>query len=227
MRAEPARRLDVLALVIAGVVDLLAGLNGGIVLADGSLTAGGDLAGRSAWIAEHTARWQAGWSFWFVVTTTFAWGFYALARNLGGPRQWRDLAIGFALLAAAVDMVGIVLNIAVVPDVAGQLQAGEATPATYSAVETLAQALTDITAFGLYTVAGLLLLPALFATRTYPRGLVWLAVVLWVISALATAMLAFDLGGATAVFAVSLLLYAPWVWASAWWLARHRLDAVR
>jgi hypothetical protein len=222
MTAEPsrARRLDVLALVVAGVVDLLAGVDGGLVLADGSLTAGGDLAGRSEWVAEHTARWQAGWSFWFVVTTTFALGFYALARNLGGARQWRDLAVGVALLAAAVDIVGIVLNIAVVPDVAARLQAGEATQATYSSVETLAQALTDITAFGLYTVAGLLLLPAVFATRTYPRALAWLAVVLWVLSAVATLLLAFDAGGATAVFSVALVLYAPWVWASAWWLAR-------
>jgi hypothetical protein len=205
-------------------VDLLAGLDAGAVLKDGTLTGGGDLAGRAEWITNHTPRWQAGWAFWFVVTTTFAWAFYALARNVGGARQWRDLAVGLALLAAAVDMVGISLNIAVVPDLAGNyVESTGATQGsaktTFSTVETLAQALTDITAFGLYTAAGLVLLPALFATRGYPRGLAWLAVLLWGISVLATLLLAFDAAGATAVFSVALLLYVPWVWLSAWWLA--------
>jgi hypothetical protein len=40
------RRLDVVALVVAGVVDLLAGFVAGVVLEPGSLTAGGDLGGR-------------------------------------------------------------------------------------------------------------------------------------------------------------------------------------
>jgi hypothetical protein len=219
-----ARRLDVLALLIAGAVDLLAGADSGLLLKHGSLTGGGDLASRSGWIADHATRWQAGWAFWFVVTTTFAWGFYALARNLGGARQWRDLAVGLALLAAAVDLVGIVLNLAVIPDLAARYQ--ESAPAlmastevTYSTVETLAQALTDIAAYGLYTMAGLLLLPALFATSAYPRRLAWLAVLLWGVSVVATVLLAFDAAGATAVFAVALLLYPLWIWASAWWLA--------
>jgi hypothetical protein len=219
-----ARRLDVLALVVAGTVDLLAGADGGLVLKPGALTSGGDLAGRSHWIADHTARWQAGWAFWFVVTTTFAWGFYALARNLGGSRQWRDLAVGVALLAAAVDLVGIVLNLAVLPDLAASYQGSagavkSSTAVTYSSVETLTQALTDIAAFGLYTAAGLLLLPALFATPAYPLRLAWLAALLWGVSVVATLLLALDAPGATAVFALALLLYAPWVWASAWWVS--------
>ena len=215
MSVATDRRLDVVALVVAGVVDLLAGFVAGVVLEPGSLTAGGDLAGRMSWVADNTTRWQAGWTFWFVVTTTFAWAFYALARNLGGPPQWRALAIGAALLAAAVDIVGIVLNLAVLPDLAG----GSAD--TYAAVETLAQALTDITAYGLYTVAGLLLLPALWATRTYPRLLAWLALVLWVSSAAATLLLALDAPAKAGVFAVALLLYPVWVWGSAWWLVRE------
>jgi hypothetical protein len=213
VRAE--RRFDVAALVVAGVVDLLAGLVAGVVLEPGSLTAGGDLDGRMAWVADHTARWQAGWAFWFVVTTTFAWAFYALARNLGGPVQWRHLAVGAALLAAAVDIVGIVLNLAVLPDLA------DGGASTYSAVETLSQALSDITAYGLYTVAGLLLLPSLFATPTYPRALALLGAVLWGVSAAATALLAFDATGKAEVFAVALLLYPVWVWGSALWLARE------
>jgi hypothetical protein len=220
-RDEAGRRLDVAALVLAGAVDLLAGIDGGLILKHGSLTAGGSLAGRSQWIADHAARWQAGWAFWFVVTTTFAWGFYALARNLGGLRQWRDLAVGLALLAAAVDLVGIVVNLALIPDLAARYHDAPAasTALTYSNVETLAQALTDIAAYGLYTAAGILLLPALFATRAYPRPLAWLGVLLWGVSVIATLLLAFDAAGAKAVFAVALLLYAPWVWASAWWVS--------
>ena len=78
--------------------------------------------------------------------------------------------MGAALLAAAVDVVGIVINIAVLPDLARELQhlrgaARDAVLVYYSAAETLAQALTDMTAFGLYTVAGLLVVPAVFATH--------------------------------------------------------------
>lgn len=209
-------RLDVLALVVAGAVDLLAGVDAGLVLSDGSLTAGGDSAGRAEWIADHTAQWQAGWTFWFVVTTTFAWGFYALARNLDGPRQLRDLAVGVALVAVAVDIVGIVVNIAVVPDLASASD-----DASFSTAQILAQALTDITAFGLYTLAGLLLLPALFATRDYPRRLTWLGVALWGGSVVATVLLALDGPGALAVFTVTLLLYPVWVWGSARWISRR------
>ena len=207
------RRPDVLALLCAGAVDLLAGADAALVLGDGLRREDSDPAERAAWIAEHTTRWQAGWSFWFVVTLTFAWGFYALARHLGGAPQWRHLAVGVALVAAAVDIVGIVVALAVLPDVTGD-------PATFRAAEGLAHGLTAVTAYGLYTVAGLLLLPGAFATPSYRRlGVV--AAVLWGLSALATALLAFDAPGLAPVFALALLLYAAWAWASAAWVARH------
>jgi hypothetical protein len=215
-------RLDVVALVTAGVVDLAAGADAGLLLSDGTLSgSSSELAERARWIAGNTAQWQAGWAFWFVVTTTFAWAFYALARNLDGSGHLRDLVVGAALLAAAVDIVGIVLNIAVLPDLAGdheELGSDALLAATYSSVETLAQALTDIAAYGLYTTAGLLILPALFATRSYPRRLAWLGAVLWGVSAVVTVLLATDGPGATALFAVALLLYPLWVWGSARWL---------
>ena len=44
---------------------------------------------------------------------------------------------------------------------------------------------------------------------------------LWGLSALATALLAFDAPGLAPVFALALLLYAAWAWASAAWVAQH------
>lgn len=222
------RLLDVVGLGVAGLVNtLLAPVDFALVLAPGTLLGGGDLATRSAWIAAHTARWQAGWAFWFVVTTTFTWSFYALARHLRGPRQFRDLPVGMALLAAAVDLVGVVLNSAVAPQLALTYQSLDAAskPAaalTYLGVEALANALTNVTAFGLYTAAGLLLLPALFATTAYPRWLAWLGVAEWGISALTTVLLVLSPSLATGPLLVGFALYAPWVWGSAWWLLRGR-----
>ena len=207
------RRPDVLALLCAGAVDLLAGADAALVLGDGAKREGSGPAERAAWIADHTARWQAGWTFWFVVTLTFAWSFYALARHLGGAPQWRHLAVGVAVVAAAVDIVGIVVALAVLPDVTGE-------PATFRAAEGLAHGLTAVAAYGLYTVAGLLLLPGAFATPSY-RRLAVVAAVLWGLSALATVLLAFDAPGLTVVFGLALVLYAAWAWASAAWVARH------
>ena len=194
-------------------MDLLAGVDAALVLGDGARREGSDPAERAAWIAEHTTRWQAGWSFWFVVTLTFAWAFYALARHLGGAPQWRHLAVGVALVAAAVDIVGIVVALAALPELTGE-------PASFRAAERLAHGLTAVAAYGLYTVAGLLLLPGAFATPGYGR-LAVVAAVLWGLSALATVLLAFDAPGLTVVFGLALVLYAAWVWASAAWVARH------
>ena len=47
----------------------------------------------------------------------------------------------------------------------------------FHSMESLANGLTNVTAFGLYSFAGCLLLPALFATPGYPRRLAWLGVV--------------------------------------------------
>ena len=224
----PARALDVLGLVVAGLVNtVLAPVDAALVLAPGTPAQGGDLAARMAWIAGHAGQWQAGWAFWFVVTTTFAWSYYALARYLAGPRQWRALAVGLALPAAAIDLVGVVINLAVLPQLAAlapglAASAREPVALTYLGFETLANALTNATAFGLYSVAGLLLLPALFGTPTYPRPVAWLGAAEWTSAALATGLLVVAPAAATGPLLISFLLYAPWVWAGAWWIARLR-----
>lgn len=89
-------------------------------------------------------------------------------------------------------------------------------------MESLANALTNIAAFGLYSIAGLLLLPAVFATPGYPRGLAWLGAAEWVISTLATALLIAAPGLATGPLLIGFALYAPWVWASGLWLLRRK-----
>jgi hypothetical protein len=92
----------------------------------------------------------------------------------------------------------------------------------FHSMESLANALTNVVAFGLYSFAGLLLLPAVFATQSYPRWLAWLGAAGWGIAALATALRVFVPGLATGPLLVSFALYAPWVWGSAVWLLRSK-----
>ena len=92
-------------------------------------------------------------------------------------------------------------------------------------MESLAYALVNVVAFGLYSFAGLLLLPAVFATPGYPRWLAWLGVVEWVIAALATLLLVAAPSLATAPLLVSFALYTPWVCGSAWWLLRGKRES--
>jgi hypothetical protein len=89
-------------------------------------------------------------------------------------------------------------------------------------MESLADALINLAAFGLYSFAGLLLLPALFGTREYPRGLAWLGAAEWGIAAVATVLLVFAREVATIPLLISFALYAPWVWGSAYWLWRRK-----
>ncbi|MFN2218786.1 MAG: hypothetical protein ACK2UA_09285 [Anaerolineae bacterium] len=219
-------RLDVLGLFLAGLINtFLALLDAGIILGPGTGARQSDLLARAAWIAEHSLRWQGGWLFWFAVTLSFAWSFYALGRHLDDTRPWRSLAIGVAVIAAAVDLIGVLVNLTVLPEMARALASTLATPdpvlqvVSYS-MENLANALTNVAAFGLYSLAGLLLLPAAFATPTYPRGLVWLATGEWGIAAIATGLLVLAPAVATGPLLVSFALYAPWVWGSGLWLLR-------
>jgi hypothetical protein len=221
-----AVRLDVFGLFLAGLINtFLALLDAGIILGPGTAARQSDVLLRAAWVAEHTLRWQGGWLFWFAVTLTFAWSYFALGRHLDAARPWRSLAIGVALIAAAVDLVGVLVNMTILPDLARALIGTPAGPdlalqVVFHSLENFANALTNVAAFGLYSFAGLLLLPAIFATPSYPRWLAWLGAVDWGIAAIATGLLMFAPDLATGPLLVSFALYAPWVWASALWLLR-------
>lgn len=226
--ASRAARLDVLGLFLAGLINtFLALFVAGIVVGPGTMARQPDLLLRAEWIAEHTLLWQGGWLFWFAVTLSFAWSYYALGRHLHASPPWRALAIGLALVAAAVDLVGVIINMTVIPQLANVLGSassyGDPTVQLgFSIAENLSYALVNVTAFGLYSVAGLLLLPAAFATGDYPRWLAWLGVAEWGIAAFATGLLVLAPGVATVPLLISFALYAPWVWGSAWWLLRRR-----
>ena len=221
-----AFRLDALGLFLAGLINtFLALLVAGIILGPGTAARQSDLLLRAAWIAEHTLRWQGGWLFWFAVTLSFAWSYFALGRHLDAAVPWPSLAIGVALIAAAVDLVGVLVNATVLPELAQALINTPAGPdpalqVVFHSMESLTNALTNVVGFGLYTLAGLVLLPAVFATSTYPRWLAWLGAAEWGIAALATVLLVFVPGLATAPLLLSFALYAPWVWGSALWLLR-------
>ena len=222
-----ALRLDALGLFLAGLINtFLAMFVAGVILGPGTRSIQPDLLMRADWIAEHTLRWQAGWFFWFAVTLSFAWSYFALGRHLDAALPWVSLAIGVALIAAAVDLVGVLVNMTVLPELARawistSVGGDPAQQVVLHSLESLAVALTNVVAFGLYSFAGLLLLPAVFATPRYPRWLAWLGAAEWGVAALATALLVFAPGYATAPLLVSFALYAPWVWGSAVWLLRR------
>ena len=213
-----ALRVDVLGLILAGIINtFLASADAGLILAPGTATAQPDLLLRINWIAENTLRWQAGWLFWFAVTLSFSWSYYALGRHLNKTLPWVNLAIGLALIAAAIDIVGVLINMVVLPTLASDLST---TQSLFLAMEKMANALTNVAAFGLYSFAGLLLLPAIFSTKNYPNWLRWLGVIEWSIASIATVLLITFPEIATIPLLISFALYAPWVWGSAFWLLR-------
>jgi hypothetical protein len=224
-------RLDVLGLLLAGLINtFLALFVAAVILGPGTTARQADLLLRAGWIAEHTLRWQGGWLFWFAVTLSFAWSYFALGRHLKSAPPWPSLAIGVALIAAAVDLVGVLVNVSVLPEMAQALVATGSRPdpslqVVFQSMEGLAYALINIVAFGLYTLAGLLLLPAIFATRGYPRWLALLGAAEWGIAALATVLLVVAPGLAIGPLLLSFALYAPWVWGSAVWLHRSASQA--
>ncbi len=223
-----AIRLDVLGLFLAGLNNTFLALIVAVLIhGPGTATSQPDLLLRASWIAENTLLWKAGWLFWFAPTLSFSWSYYALGRHLDSARQWRNLAIGIALIAAAVDIVGVLVNLTVLPELARELAATIANPdptlqVVFLAMEKIANNLTNVGGFGLYSLAGMLLLPAVFATPGFPRWLTWLGVAEWSISSIATVLLVIAPAWATGPLLVSFALYAPWVWGSAWWLLRRK-----
>lgn len=217
-----AIRLDATGLFAAGLINtFMAMFVAGIILGPGTMSRQPDLLLRAGWIADHMLRWQLGWLFWFAVTLSFSWSYYAIGRHLAGPRPWRSLATGLAVIAAGVDIGGVLVYLVVLPEVA-QAPLEPAMYVLFQAMENLAYAATNVTAFGLYSLAGLLLLPALFATADYPRWMAWLGTVEWGIAAMATVLLVAVPSIAVGPLMISFLLYAPWVWASGFWLLRKR-----
>ena len=138
----------------------------------------------------------------------------------------QSLAIGLALIAAAIDIVGVLINLVVLPEIAIELVNISSTQApalqtVFASMESLSNALTNVAAFGLYSVAGLLLLPGAFATEDYPRWLTWPGVSEWGIATLASILLVLMPEFATIPLLVSFVLFAPRVWGSAFWLFRR------
>jgi hypothetical protein len=211
-------RSDVVALVAAGALGLLAGADAELLLAPGARAGDAGLGTRATWIADHAARWQAGWVFWVPVLLVFAWALWALARHLVG--DWRAPAVAATLLATSLGAVGAVLAVAVVPGLARAYTAGAAPASSYAAAADAVHALVDVAAAGLYALGGLLLVPAMVSTPGYPRVLTRLAAVLWALLALAALFWVVAPDVAPALRGVGLLVYAAWTWASAGWLAR-------
>lgn len=220
-----AIRLDILGLFLAGLNNTFLALLVAVFIHGPGTTANQpDLLLRASWIAENPQLWRLGWLFWFAPTLSFSWSYFALGRNLDAARHWRNLAIGVAIIAAAVDIVGVLVNMTVLPELAQGLvySSDTALKVIFAAMEKLANNLTNVGGYGLYTLAGLLILPSVYATQDYPRWLAHLGAAEWGISSIAIALLIFAPALATIPLVISFLFYAPWVWGSALWLHRRK-----
>jgi len=221
--------LDAFGLFIAGLNNtFLALLVAVLIHGPGTTSSQPDILLRAAYISENIVLWKMGWFFWFAPTLSFSWSYFALGRHLSAKVQWRDLAIGIAVIAAAVDIVGVLMNAMVLPELATQL-ANSAPPeqtlkVVFVSLEKFANSLTNIGGFGLYSVAGILLLPAVFRTANFPRWLKWIGIVEWSVSILATVLLVIAPSLATIPLVISFMFYAPWVWGAAWWVLRLKPD---
>ncbi len=211
--------IDLAGLIIAGIVNtIVAPAVVALVIGPGLVTSGGEPATRAAWIAAHPDAWRLGWATWLAVTLTFAWGYIALAPHLARPALGR-LAIAAAVAAASVDLVGITVTIVAVPPLAAEASSGAAA-GLFGTVEAVAFTLVSGVAFGVYTVAGLLLVVAAAGSRDYPRWLLALGWAEWGFSGVAVLLLGVSVASATPFLGVGLALYGPWVWANAWWIWR-------
>ena len=225
-RGRSSVYLDALGLFLAGLNNtFLAVLVAVIIHGPGTAARQPDLLLRATWIADHAFLWKAGWLFWFAPTLTFSWSYYALGRHLRSRRQWRNLSVGLALVAAAVDIVGILVYLTVLPEMAAGLVGAATRPdaalqIVFRSMEKIATALTNVGGTGLYSLAGMLLMPAAFASDGYPRPLAWLGATMWTIGLVATVLLILAPSLATLPLLVSFTFYAPWVWGSAVWLLR-------
>lgn len=124
------------------------------------------------------------------------------------------------MIAAAVDITGVLVNLTVSPELVqaliGTTAGGDLVLlVVFHSMESLASALTNLAAFGLYSLAGMLLLPAVFSTPSYQRWLAWLGTAEWGIAALAIILPVLAPGLATGPLLIRFALYTPWVWGSA------------
>ena len=218
-------QLDVVGLFLAGLNNTVLALLVAVFIHGPGTTANEpELILRATFIAENAGLWKAGWLFWFLPTLSFSWSYHALGRHLDASRPWRDLAIGLAVIAAAVDVVGIFVNFTILPELANALIStpDPALQTLFGTMEKFANTLTNVGGFGLYSLAGILLLPAVFATSDFYRPLAWLGVFEWGISIVATILLVIAPAVAIIPLVISFLFYAPWVWGSALWLMRRK-----
>lgn len=108
-------------LVLAAALNLIPLAYTGLLLAPGTTAGGGDDA-RLRFIAGHSLLWSVGWTLWMggaigLVLSIWAISRAMLPRALKGANLLR-LAMVFAVLGGATDLVGDAIQVAVLPTLA-------------------------------------------------------------------------------------------------------------
>jgi hypothetical protein len=226
--------------LVSGGVNLLAIAAMGLVLAPAT-PAGGGLAARVAYLADHRALVATGWFCWMAASLCLLAHFASLRQLLASPAiatfrgdvsMAADFLVDFALVVASVgaalDIGADLLMMTVLPTLAAEIVA---TPAEFALAalfrswDQAAVGLTGGVANTLYAIAGGLFTVALYRVAC-PRALVSLGAVTWGVAALATLALAFAPATLPAAVAFSIFLYVAWAWAiGAWCLWGYAFEA--
>lgn len=213
-------------LLLAAALNLIPLAYTGLLIAPGT-TAGGSDDARLRFIADHALLWSAGWTLWMGGTIGLVLSIWAIARAmqsraLKGGSLLR-LAVIFAVVGGATDLVGDAIQITVLPTLAqhyvttGQADPGASTiTLLFDLADHLITALSAGTANTLYFVAGLLVVIAQARIATFPRWLTALGGLAWLVTLAATPAVFFPT--LLPVFvAGALALYSAWLVAIAIW----------
>ena len=213
--------------LIAMAINLAASVMMATVLREGT-AAGGDVAQRIAYVAEHTMTVRAGWYSWELATLSLVAVFATVLRSLEGNAALRALSFVILALGAIPDSINNLINAGILPDLAEawavtETGAARATLELQFAIwDRFTVLLTGALANGLYAAAGWLLLVASYRTPGFPRALCHLQWVLWTATSLmAAAAIAGSVPALIATVAVTMATFVAWTTGVAFlWLGR-------
>jgi hypothetical protein len=157
------------AALLALIVHLIAGTSMALILSRGLATTS-DLIARLGFLVTHRAQWTIAWLTWQAAALCILWFYYVFASTASEPIL--RLAVLLAAAAIGPDLAGQIIEIAVLPEIAGRALTSRADRDTFFLLDRIAVMLSGYAANGLYSLAAVLF--AWFTRRRYSRA-VWLA----------------------------------------------------
>ncbi len=226
-------------LLLTAGVNLVASLMMKYVL-EGATMAGGTAPERLAYIASNRRIVIFGWGTWVAATITLLLAFWVWNLILNQQLAYRlRFAFAIAIVGSALDIAADVLQMSVIPYLAGEYvraaAAGNASGAlpmvgteaytiaqSFGAWDTAAVALTGGAGNTLYAVAGLIVTSVMFETPWVPRWYSWWGAAVWVVAFVASILLFWFPRFLPFGVAAEMILFIAWASAFGVFLLRLR-----